>query len=213
MNPYLEKLLYFTSGLLFGGIFGSIYVRYKYEKKMDKLVDDIYNSERKDISLPEQKEEQQIPVPVEIDIEELVHDVTQNNDYDQMVHFAERKAPEENVTLPKKESPYIITARSFNEDNYEYDKLTLYYYAVDDTLSDEMDEVVQDPDKLVGESTLSSFGLGSDDENIVYARNDQISCDFEICRLNQSYAEMICGIIPYKKSNKESKKGKNNEEE
>lgn len=91
------------------------------------------------------------------------------------------------------DKPYVISQAEFDNDHPNYDKLSITYYEADDTLADEQEEIIDDPDTIVGEDTLKSFGKGSDDEDIVYARNDQLGIDYEISRVHGSYEETVMG--------------------
>jgi hypothetical protein len=98
--------------------------------------------------------------------------------------------------LPKrnKNHPYVIHQDEFNERNNEYTQLTWTYYAPDNILVDEHDEVVVRPELTVGEQSLKRFGHGSDDENVVFVRNDRIEIEWEICRTLKSYEVEVLGL-------------------
>lgn len=89
--------------------------------------------------------------------------------------------------------PYVITIEAFTDDCQDYEKLSLYYYDDDDTLIDERQEVLPDVDALVGDA-LTRFGEGSNDPDIVYVRNERMSCDYEIVRYEKGYQEEFLGI-------------------
>lgn len=78
--------------------------------------------------------------------------------------------------------PYIISQESMFNDETEWEKPTLSYYAGDDVLIDERGEVLDETHRTryVGERHLKMFGVLSEDENIVYVRSPQISSDFEV---------------------------------
>ncbi len=85
------------------------------------------------------------------------------------------------------EDPYLITEVEFDEGKDEYDKISLTYYDGDDILIDEDGDVITDPDEIIGEDALISFGTGSSDKNMVYVRNEKLQCDYEIIREFSSY--------------------------
>ena len=90
--------------------------------------------------------------------------------------------------------PYVINIEEFTEDNDDYDKLSVTYYEGDDVMADERDTVVPDPTNLIGADALTRFGEGSDDEHIVYVRNEKLTSDFEIVRDARSYASVVLGL-------------------
>jgi len=100
-----------------------------------------------------------------------------------------------NKPLEGSEEPYIISIEAFNEECTAYDKLTFTYYEEDDTLTDDQEEIVVDVDSIIGDEALLCFGEQSDDPDIVYVRNDRLSCDYEIIRSQKSYQQTVLGII------------------
>ena len=93
-----------------------------------------------------------------------------------------------------KTQPYVIHQNEFEEVFPEYQKLAWTYYAGDDILSDENDEVVVRPELVVGKENLYKFGHGSDDPNIVYIRNDRLELEWEITRSFKSHAVEVLGL-------------------
>ena len=87
--------------------------------------------------------------------------------------------------------PYVITDVEFNEEFDNHDKLSLYYYKLDDTLCDDGEELVDDADQLIGEEAMSLLATHS----TVYVRNEPIAADYEIVAINGSYAETVFGTI------------------
>ena len=94
--------------------------------------------------------------------------------------------------------PYVITSEQFSEslsDNYNHDKITIYYYEEDDILVDEQEDPITDISSIIGDVALLNFGLNSNDPDIVFVRNEKISIDFEIIRYHKSYQETVLGFI------------------
>jgi hypothetical protein len=91
--------------------------------------------------------------------------------------------------------PYVIH-RDEIHDTEGYDNISFTYYASDDVLCNERDEVIDpaDRDNLVGEANLDRFGHGSGDPSIVYIRNDNLEIMYEIVRSPNSYAEEVHGF-------------------
>lgn len=93
--------------------------------------------------------------------------------------------------------PYVIHLDE-REGNDEYDRLTFTYFAEDDVLCDETDDVLDkdDRERLVGEANLDKFGHGSGDPTVVYIRNDQQKAIYEVCLSPRSYEEEVVGTRP-----------------
>lgn len=81
-------------------------------------------------------------------------------------------------------TPYIITPEEFGE-NDNYETKTWMFYA-DSILADENDEIVADPENIIGDA-LSHFGEHSDDS--VYVRDENIGCDYEILLSEKTFDE------------------------
>ena len=90
------------------------------------------------------------------------------------------------VKEEKKEGPYVISPEEFDEIGYEVSSLT--YYA-DGVLADDVDDVIENVDALVGEDSLKAFGEYEDDS--VFVRNDALKTDFEILLDKRKYSEVV----------------------
>lgn len=89
----------------------------------------------------------------------------------------------EPVTMDK---PYIIAPEEFGENDYE--TISLTYYA-DRVLADEMDEVIDNVDDIVGSESLEHFGEYEDDS--VFVRNDRLEVDYEILLDMRNYSDVV----------------------
>lgn len=90
--------------------------------------------------------------------------------------------------------PHIIHQDEFAHNESEYDQVTYIYYAGDDVLVDEDEQLLIDRDSIVGNGNLRRFGHGTDDFNILYVRNPVLELEIEICRHNGSYEEEVLGL-------------------
>lgn len=93
------------------------------------------------------------------------------------------------------DGPRVISFDEFAEEKDYYDKLSISYYELDDTLADEQEEIISDTDAIVGDEALLCFGEDSNDPDIVYVRNDRLSIDYEVVRLHKSYRETVLGVV------------------
>lgn len=92
-----------------------------------------------------------------------------------------------------RENPYIVTDEEFMNDDTTRAKISLEYFAVDDVLLDEDEQIIDNVEELVGADNLGRFGFRSNDVNVVYIRNDRLEMDFEVTRREGSYKEMMEG--------------------
>lgn len=94
------------------------------------------------------------------------------------------------------DNPYVIHYDE-RDDMDGYSQVSYTYYAADDVLCNENDEVV-DPtferDDLVGEANLERFGHGSNSPEIVFIRNDTLEMVMEIVKSPNSFATEVHGF-------------------
>lgn len=81
----------------------------------------------------------------------------------------------------------IISLEEYAASDTGYVKTSLNYYAGDDVVTDEKDTPLSDPEGFLGEDALVSFGLQSDDDDVVYVRNHELRGEYEVVRLHRSY--------------------------
>lgn len=91
------------------------------------------------------------------------------------------------------EDPYVISLAEFTNDEEDFDKITIRYFEEDDTLTEELRKETL-PIESAGADNLLRFGVGSEDEDIVYIRNEQLKIDFEVIRDEGSYTESVLGL-------------------
>jgi hypothetical protein len=89
--------------------------------------------------------------------------------------------------------PFVITSDEYDENDTDFQQITLAYYDGDDTLTDEVDTIVPDVDATVGVENMLRFGHGSGDPNVVYIRNPKLEADFEVTRSAGKYAKEVLG--------------------
>lgn len=79
-------------------------------------------------------------------------------------------------TYSEQHKPYIIPPYEYGG-VYEYDQVSLVYYA-DGVLVDENQDVVDDIEGCIGRESLEHFG--EYEEDAVHVRNDDRKCDYEV---------------------------------
>ena len=119
-------------------------------------------------------------------------DETEDDDDDE--YSADEAISTEQINRRDHITPYVISYKEFSEEKDYYDKLTISYYNVDDTLADDQEEIL-DVTSIIGNEALSCFGRGSNDSEVVYVRNERLASDFEVIRTQQSYQENVFGIV------------------
>lgn len=179
MNTTWNKVLWFTLGAAVGVAATHNYFKTKYERIAQKEIDSV----KRAFSEPQQSE------PVEDDTEGVATAVVTH--YANIVRqheYAAEDGPAEpigkEVTGVKR--PYVISPEEFDTLD-DYESQSLNYYA-DGVLADDMGNVVEDIDGMVGRDSLNSFGEYEDDA--VHVRNDALQCDFEILRDLDNYSDV-----------------------
>lgn len=96
----------------------------------------------------------------------------------------------EEMTISSEVTPYVITDEEYNNEYDDYDKISLYYYMLDDTLCEENEEIVDDIENTVGYDSLNLLAT----QTTAWVRNERLKADYEIIGLNQSYAKTVAGF-------------------
>lgn len=94
------------------------------------------------------------------------------------------------------EEPYEIPVGFFMQNAGDIEQICLTYYEEDNVLVDDRDQPVPDIEGVVGTANLDQFGHLSQDENIVYVRNEKMRADYEVSRHPGSYAVEVLGMTP-----------------
>lgn len=102
---------------------------------------------------------------------------------------------EAEVRARTEEAPYVISQEEFMEGEPGYNQVSHTYFAGDGVLVDEKEQPINESDMTVGDDNLVRFGHRSNDNNIVYVRNDALELDFEILRSEGKYAEEVLGFF------------------
>lgn len=91
------------------------------------------------------------------------------------------------------DAPYVIHKTEFIEDEMGYRQDTVTYYEGDDIMCDSQETVIFNPRSLMGEFA-ERWGHGSEDENVVYIRNEKMEMEWEILRHTGSYSIEVAGL-------------------
>ena len=84
------------------------------------------------------------------------------------------------------DKPYVISPEEFGEfDNYE--QISLTYYD-DGYLADDMDDLVEDVEDIIGWELLNH--IGEYEEDAIHIRNDSLKTDYEILRVMDRYSDI-----------------------
>ena len=190
MNKCVVKAIgMFIFGVAVGAGVTNYVMKTKYEKIVQEEIDSIKETLGK-------KNEKSV-----INDEENSFDDTDiiNDNYDNMINnLGYNHASLKTVTSINKDieyepqtEPYIIDVNGFLDDKNNYDKLTLSFYADDQTLVDEQDEVITNEIQLIGDDDLFiNFGSNLlDNPDVMYIRNNKMLADLEIICVHSSFED------------------------
>lgn len=100
--------------------------------------------------------------------------------------------------------PYLISQEEFMANDPGYEQATLTYYEKGGVLTDQRDDVIDNPKDVLVPDFATRFGYESSDDNTVHVRNEKLQMDFEVCRSERSYEEDVLGqtddpVSPHRK--------------
>lgn len=84
--------------------------------------------------------------------------------------------------------PKIISADAYSNLSASIEQEILYFYAYDETLCDENEEPVEEPERLIGDA-LTKYGFIDNDERIIFVMNYATDTCYEIQKLDQSWTD------------------------
>lgn len=131
------------------------------------------------------------------DIQEALEEKEKNDYLDSLHDYTQysrdRSAyehPEEEPGIPRIE---LITGLEFDNSKPMNEKITLYYYEGDDILCfEESEEIIPNPEELIGEEALYAFGSPDyDDPDEIFVRNNMRSEDYQIIKYDTAYKDAV----------------------
>lgn len=174
-------------GMIFlaGGAIGSVVtwklVKTKYEKIANEEIDSMreYYYNKKDIQNEEETSEEDSNEEKEMSITDI------RKKLEEMKYAAEV----ENEKEDEKDmgGPEVIPPEETWEQDYP--TITLTYYAEDDVLADDQDNILDDIEELVGVDFRDHFGEYEDD--CVYVKNPEMEVYYEILRVYERHPDLI----------------------
>ena len=200
---HLYSALYVLCGAVLGSGVTYIIVRDKFEKIAQEEIDSVkahYKKKNAELveAVTELTPENQDPL-FEPESETKVKQIVVENEYVSKSSI-DMESLKEHFPLAKStreaaHRPQVITYEQFAEEKPHFDKVTLTYYMEDDTLTNESEEVIPDPNSCVGTDALGDL----DEENMsIYVRNNATSTDYEVVASIGAYSEVVLGLVPEK---------------
>ena len=178
----MKGLFIFAAGLAVGAIAGACLVRNKALEDARQEVEEVREYYRnKHDEVKEEEPQVEVEVPKDVDV---VKDIVKENGYTNYNKPQTVNIPQYKVYA--NDDPYVIDPSEFGEEP-GYDTMTLTYFA-DGVLVDDVDDVVEEADVVVGLENLKVFEeFGA---TAVYVRNDIYRTDYEILRDDWNYSDL-----------------------
>ena len=197
----MKGLLIFAAGLAVGAVAGAVIVKNKVLADAKAEIDEVrkyYRESRGVVEEVEEKEEVKEVEKKEYELKDIqVKDEPKTGltNYSQITKMYMSK---DEFQTPMYDDPFVIDPSEFGE-NPEYDTETLTYFA-DGVLVDDVDDVIDEPDIVVGLENLKIFEeFGA---TTVYVRNDIYKTDYEIIRDDWNYSDLKEPVEPPVKEKK-----------
>ena len=201
----MKGLLIFAAGLAVGVVAGAVIVKNKVLADAKAEIEEVreyYRTSRGEKEVEEKEVEEKEEVKEVEKKEYELKDIqikdepkTGLTNYNQITKMYMSK---DEFQTPMYDDPFVIDPSEFGE-NPEYDTETLTYFA-DGVLVDDVDDVIEEPDIVVGLENLKIFEeFGA---TTVYVRNDIYKTDFEIIRDDWNYSDLKEPVEPPVKEKK-----------
>ena len=175
----VKYALIFTAGAVLGAVSSVAMVKEKYESLAQIEIETIRRYYKEKMKKEEKNELQEEPIQAgESKLEQEYEDISNNYKGDIVGEkpFVQKEVDE---VIDPYDTPYIISVEEFGEE-IEYDTMTLTYFE-DKVLVDDVDDVIEDVDTVVGLENLKIFEEFPGCTTI-YVRNDIWKTDFEIIK-------------------------------
>lgn len=109
------------------------------------------------------------------------------SEFKERVETPEEEAFEEHQKN-KNRPPKIISVEAYQDLPAYIDKEVLYFFAQDEMLTDDNEEPVEEPERLVGDA-LTKYGFVDNDETIIFVMNYSLDTCYEIQKLDSSWTD------------------------
>ena len=192
----MEKTGITIISFIFGAVAGSIATYFVMKQQMEPELEVVYepndeikerikddfekkvNTERKVVTESTKQEDEQDKKEYENIIRKYNHQL---------------KKPEVDIRDMLNKKPYLISEEDYATTNLNYDKDSMTYYAEDAVLTDDCDEMVDDPGRF--DEAVKVLLDSTNDETEVYIRDDSTYTDYAVSISNGSYQREVLGYI------------------
>lgn len=187
----MKNVLIFIAGAAVGSAATWYIVKEKYRRIAEEEIEEIANHYKNKENVEEKKEDELKVVEHYLETDELDG---VKKEYTKMIgDLGYDKSSLDDIYTVKVENgettvePFVISPDEFG-DMPGYDVKQGWTYYADGFITDENDELVTDPENIIGDA-ISHIGEYADDA--VFVRNDNEKCDYEILKHDKTYDEIF----------------------
>lgn len=199
MNNNLKTILTFGAGAVIGALASYYITKSKYESILEEEIQSVKDTYKKRDAKenPEEqvkeeniKDEDTEEVKTTVNKDRAIYDtIIKESGYVNYTAYSKHPSIDEEENAPVKDPndrPYIINEEDYGEE-LGYDTQTLTYFA-DGVLVDDVDDLVEHVDDVVGLDNLKIFEeFGA---SAIYVRNDYLMADYEILKDDFNFSDL-----------------------
>lgn len=193
MGDGVKNFIIFAAGAAIGSVITWNFVKAKYEQIANEEITSVKDTYAKKLEEIRDREiEEELGEDDEDDFyeedtdEEEFSEGDMENYYDAVLEYEHNDYDNSAQNELEVDKPYVISPEEFGEfDNYE--QISLTYYD-DGYLADDMDDLVEDVEDIIGWELLNH--IGEYEEDAIHIRNDSLKTDYEILRVMDRYSDI-----------------------
>lgn len=193
MGDSVKNFIIFVAGAAIGSVVTWNFVKAKYEQIANEEITSVKETYAKKLEeIRDRKIEDELGEDDEDDFyeedtdEEEFSEGDMENYYDAVREYEHNDYDNSAQNELEVDKPYVISPEEFGElDNYE--QISLTYYD-DGYLADDMDDLVEDVEDIIGWELLNH--IGEYEEDAIHIRNDSLKTDYEILRVMDRYSDI-----------------------
>ena len=210
----MEKTGIAIISFIFGAVAGSIATYFVMKQQMEPELEVVYepNDEIKE-RIKEDSEKNADTERKVVTESTKQEDEQDKKEYENIIrkYNHQLKKPEVDIREMLNKKPYLISEEDYATTNLNYDKDSMTYYAEDDVLTDDCDEMVDDPGRF--DEAVKVLLDSTNDETEVYIRDDSTYTDYAVSISNGSYQREVLGYIEELEDEPRRPKHKKDEDE
>ena len=210
----MEKTGIAIISFIFGAVAGSIATYFVMKQQMEPELEVVYEPNDEIKERIKEDSEKKVDTERKVVTESTKQEDEQDKkEYENIVrkYNHQLKKPEVDIREMLNKKPYLISEEDYATTNLNYDKDSMTYYAEDDVLTDDCDEMVDDPGRF--DEAVKVLLDSTNDETEVYIRDDSTYTDYAVSISNGSYQREVLGYIEELEDEPRRPKHKKDEDE